>query len=178
MKCALHSSEEAVGVCDKCGAGICQYCFNASEYISDGGKHLCRSCNLQVMHDMLADEKKNAIKSLIKVIFFGLCVGVGCCALSEGSNGVPAYFLIAGIGCVPTFWRNTTNSLKDDIREGVAEAHGDYSLTFISIIIRIVLSFVFGGIAAPFVLLFGVVKFIKAKLAVARLQKKIEAFQA
>ena len=69
------------------------------------------------MHDMLADEKKNAIKNLIKVIFFGVCVGFGAyILLKEGSNGVLAYFLIAGIGCVPTNLKSMSNNLKDDIR--------------------------------------------------------------
>lgn len=180
MKCSLHPSEDSVGVCEKCGAGLCQHCFNATEYVSASGKHLCRSCNLQLMHDMLAEEKKNAIKNLIKVIFFGLCVGIGVYALfsDPGSNGVVSYFFIAGIGCLPTTWKMTANSAKEDVREAVAEAHGDFSYTFMGLIIRIVLAFVFGGIGAPFVLLFGVIRFLKARVRIAKLQKQIEEFQS
>ena len=179
MKCAFHPNEDAVGSCSKCGAGICQSCFNATEYVIDG-KHLCRSCNLQLMHDMLSDEKKNAFKNLIKVIFFGVCVGIGLYAwvTSPGSDGIVSYFFIAGIGCLPTTWRMTANNLKDDIREGVAEAHGDFSFTFMGLIIRIIFAFVFGGIGAPFVLLFGIVRFLKARVRIAKLQKEIAAFQA
>lgn len=60
----------------------------------------------------------------------------------------------------------------------MAEAHGDYSFTFINLIVRIVLAFVFGGIGAPFVLLFGIISYLKAKARIAKLQKKIAAFRA
>jgi len=132
------------------------------------------------MHEMLSDAKKDAFKNLIKVIFFGVCLGLGISAwmADPGFNGVCSYFFIAGIGCLPTTWRMTANSAKDNAVEALHEAAGDYSFTFMGLIIRIVLAFVFGGIGAPFVLLFGVVKFIKARMTAARLKKEIAAFQA
>ena len=179
MKCSFHPSEDAVSTCSKCGAGLCQNCFNSTEYIIDG-KHLCRSCNLQLMHEMLADSKKDAIKSLIKVIFFGVFVGLGIFALVTipGFNGVANYFFFAGIGCLPTTWKMTANSAKDDAREVLHEAAGDYSLTFMGIILRIVLSFVFGGIAAPFVLIFALIRLLKARSKISKLRGEIEGFQA
>jgi len=179
MKCSLHPNEDSVAACSKCGAGLCQRCFNSTEYVIDG-KHLCRSCNLQLMHDMLAEEKKDAVRSLIKVIFFGVCIGLGVAALlsEPGFNGVASYFFIAGIGCLPTTWKMTANSAKDDAREAIAESQGDYSLTFFGIILRIVLAFVFGGIGAPFVLLFGVIRYLKARVRISKLKNEIEEFKA
>ena len=129
---------------------------------------------------MLAEEKKNVIKNLLKVIFFGICIGVGVAGYisQPGFNGIANYCFFAGIGCIPTTWKMTANSAKDDARELIAEAQGDYSLTFLGPIFRIVLSFVFGGIGAPFVLLFGVVGFFKARAKVTKLTREIEAFQA
>lgn len=179
MKCAMHPTEDAVSSCDKCGAGLCHQCFHSTEYVING-KHLCRSCNLQLMHEMLAEAKKDAVKNLVKVIFFGVCIGIGVAALKSdpGFNGWCSYFFIAGIGCLPSTWRMTANSAKEDAVEALHEAEGDYSFTFMGLIIRIIVAFFFGGIGAPFVLLFGVIKFIKAKMTAARLKKEIEAFQA
>ena len=179
MKCSKHTSEDAVAYCDKCGAGLCQHCFNASEYVVNE-KHLCRSCNLQLMNDMLAVTKKDAVKNLVKVIFFGACVVIGIVAWrsTPGFNGVCNYFFIAGIGCLPTTWRMTANSAKENAVEALHEACGDYSFTFMGLIIRILVAFLFGGIGAPFVLLFGIIKFIKARMSVTRLEKEIASFQA
>jgi len=72
----------------------------------------------------------------------------------------------------------TANSAKDDAREAIAESQGDYSLTFFGIILRIVLAFVFGGIGAPFVLLFGVIRYLKARVRISKLKNEIEEFKA
>lgn len=160
MKCIKHPLEEAVGTCAKCGAGICSGCFNRSDYRLDG-KPLCRDCNYSLLQGMLAEAKKDVTGGIVRATINAIFIGIGIAAWCAG-GGVGAYFFWGGIGGLPTALKLTSPSLTDRVREGVEQAHGDYSTGWMMFFIRLVLSFVIGSIISPILLLVGIFKARKA----------------
>lgn len=176
MKCIHHSDAEAVGSCAKCGAGLCQQCFSSSAYTWDS-KPMCHNCNLATMNDLLANSRSDVRSYLIRIIINGifLAIGVGAWLATKSAFG---YFAWAGIGAVPTLLKAMKPDLSEQVQCGVERAHGDFTMTLLGPIIRLALSFIFGGIASPFIVLFGVFKFLKAKKRVSQYSAEIEAYRA
>lgn len=176
MKCILHPSEDAVGTCAKCGAGLCQSCFAGSEYTFHN-KPMCADCNLATIKELHGEAKSEARSHMIRLVINAIFVGIGIAGYVQ-THEVINYFCVAALGAFPAMWRATKPTLKDQVSEAVAEANGDFSGTFIGLILRIVLCFAIGGIVAPFTVLFSFFKYIGANGRAGKLSAEIENFRA
>lgn len=175
MKCMIHTSEDAVGTCAKCGAGLCSSCFASSEYTFNN-KPMCANCNLATIKELYGDAKSEARAHMIRLIINAIFVGCGVASYMQ-THEVIQYFGIAALGAFPAMWRATKPTLKEQVTEAVQEASGDFSGTFIGLIIRIILCFVFGGIVAPFTIIFSFFKYLGAHNRAGKLSNEIETFR-
>lgn len=178
MKCISHPAEEAIGTCAKCGAGICNGCFHKSEYNIDG-KPLCRNCNLDTMRDLLARSRKEMIGGGIRTLVNAVFIAIGLATYFssvKNADSVATLMFWCGLGGFPTAWRAMRRDMTDHVRMGVEQASGDWSGSFIWLIIRVVLSFVFGCIVSPILMLWSIYKTWKSWITMKYLQKEIANF--
>ena len=176
MKCILHTSEDAVGTCAKCGAGLCSNCFASSEYTFNN-KPMCANCNLATMRELQGNAQSEARAHMVRLVVNAIFVGLGVAGYIQTHEAIQ-YFGIAALGAFPAMWRATKPSLKEEVKDAIQEAAGDFSSTFIGFIMRVVLCFAIGGVVAPFTILFSLFKYLGAKNRVSKFAQEIESFRA
>lgn len=174
MKCVKHPTEDAIGTCAKCGAGICNECFHHSEYALDG-KPYCRSCNQAVMKELHASSLKEFISRTIKAAINAIFIGIGIWAYCSSGDMASVFFWL-GLGGFPTAWGWMKPTLTDHVRTGVEQASGDWSGGIMYFIIRVVLSFVFGSVISPILMIFSAFKAVKAWFVMKHLKGELENF--
>ena len=175
MKCAKHATEEAVGTCAKCGAGLCNDCFHRSEYQFDG-KPCCRSCNLATMRELLSQATKELIGSSFRAAINAVLIVVGIFAYLKSHDTANLIFW-CGLGGFPSAWRAMRMTLVDKIRIGVEQAGGDWSGGIIFFVVRLVLAFIFGCIVSPVLMCWSGFRAWKAWLDVKKMRGEIESFR-
>ena len=66
MKCYSDPTRDAVGICVKCGRGVC-----TEEVVMIDGKLYCKECS-----DKLKEESKRLYRSRKDRVLFGVCGGI------------------------------------------------------------------------------------------------------
>lgn len=138
---------------------------------------MCHNCNLGTMNDLLANAKADEKGYLFRIVLNGIFFVAGIATwLAQGS--VAPYFTLAGIGAVPALLRAMKPDLSEQIQAGVERAGGDFTTTLLGPIVRLVLAFVVGAIASPFIILFSVFKYFGAKKRIVQYTEEIENYQS
>ncbi|GHT23526.1 hypothetical protein FACS189419_07610 [Planctomycetales bacterium] len=80
MKCALHSNEDAIASCAKCGLGMCNDCISE---VTIKGRKVCPSCGIGILQENLRtqQEELNQLENLYgfhksRFRVFGIWVGI------------------------------------------------------------------------------------------------------
>lgn len=178
MKCITHPMEEAVGNCVKCGAGICQTCFQRSEYQIDG-RPFCRKCNYATMQELLSNANSEVGSRIVKAIINAVFIGIGLWVYNEQHDAIMMCFWM-GLGSLPTAWKLTTPSVSEQIQSavqsGIERANGEFSTGLSGFVIRLLVCFLFGCILSPILLLFSIFKAWQASRTAQRLREEIANF--
>lgn len=74
-KCATHKNLNAVAECDKCGAPICEICYDNFDLTDDGETyHFCADCYKEFM--VAEREEADDLKKMVRKEFIGIIAGM------------------------------------------------------------------------------------------------------
>ncbi len=181
MNCSIHQDVVAVASCGKCGVAMCNDCLETSEYnINDVA--LCRKCNYAIIQDQLASDKTSRVWLYVKIIISAVLVLLG--AFTYFDTGQYDGLIFAwGISGFFTGWKLTSGNARtraeDKLDDAIAEAKsagGGVSNSLTRFVIRIVVAFLVGVVAAPILLIVNIVKLTKTYKSIASHEEMLLAF--
>jgi hypothetical protein len=166
MNCFNHQDLTAVAECAKCGVAMCSDCVNESEYTIDN-RAICRKCNYEEINSSIEADRNAKTWTIVKIVVNVLFMIIGIIvAVSEGNIWEGAIYW--GIAGLPAAYRLLKPSEKDKAQNRVDDAVADLKSDggglfnwFMRGVIYIVLAFVIGAVAAPILLIQGILKLPK-----------------
>lgn len=168
MNCYNHQDQVAVAECAKCGVAMCADCVNVSEYNIDN-KAICRKCNHEEINISIQEDRTAHMWTIVKIVINVIFLIIGIIvAISEGNIYEGAlYWGIAGLPAAyrilkPDERQRAQNRLDDAVADLKSDGGGLFNW-FMRGLIYIVLAFVIGAVAAPFLLIRGILKLPKLK---------------
>ena len=166
MNCFNHQDLTAVAECAKCGVAMCSDCVNTSEYTIDN-KAICRKCNHEEINLSIEADRNAKMWTIIKIVVNVVFLAIGITvAISEGNLWEGAvYWGIAGLPAAyrilkPDERQKAQNRLDDAVAD-INSTGGGLLNWFLRGVIYIVLAFVIGAVAAPILLIRGILKLPK-----------------
>ncbi|MDR2510153.1 MAG: hypothetical protein LBC77_05870 [Spirochaetaceae bacterium] len=172
MNCISHSDIDAVGICARCGSGLCQECVNSTYYQIDN-KPLCKKCNYEVGCENDGIFKSVLRSRLIKLIIFIVTFVIGLTVFivnktngSETASAVIGMLFIWGLGFIGNFFEKQApdaRSVKAQTKDALLEVKHP-----VSTLIGKILGFFIMAVTSPLQILFLLIGINKIKKQIAQ----------
>lgn len=168
MKCYNHNDHDAVAACLSCGKGLCVSCVDVYE------KPFCERCadainaeiqaeNTQILQNNIYIYKKTIVKKIIGIIWNAFFLVSGIIAYIAGSkisSGEAIAGLIMNWGFSGLPWLLTSSIFKSSESQKTADvvmAAVSPGAWLIGGLVKLVIGFIIGAIASPFLLIISIV---------------------
>lgn len=182
MNCVVHQNVGAVAQCGKCGAGICPRCESQSAYRLDN-KPLCPECNYNTIFAAVKRERRNRVRTIIRLVFGVIFVWFGAWYLLNERMFIEIGIFFIALSGVPTAWRLTSPDARQRWRNDVDDAVSDVQMPFggllgklIRFVFRLAMVVVIAVIAAPVLIVVNIVKIFKQGRSITRNKKLLENY--
>lgn len=162
VKCETHKHLDAVEQCDKCGAPICEICYDNftledDDDEDDGTYHFCADCYKEFARaegDECKDLKRMVIREFVG-IFVGMAIGLILSIIFildiTNNNAHPA---LAAVGIYAMFLGGSFITIAKKLRNAYSEERTNDTTTNIIVII---FGIIFGVMISPIVTIYRIV---------------------
>ena len=188
MNCGKHGNREAVGQCQKCGAGVCRECAEATSLLKDDCGTLCVDCYCNELEETKAywvkARKKRRTRLIVSIILYIL----GAIAIIGGIVESEFAMIIVGVILCGIFtgitWRNAAKDAHEqkEREEGVTYVITENGVQrkdgFWMKVLFFFIGVIFGVIVTPIRVITDSVGLSKDKKAIKSLEQVIQEARA